>query len=82
MDETALQKVLMELVAYAKDDHKYIVTLGNELASLRDALDEMSGGKFKPIWDRHRGRMNAKTAVLEQEIDAQYDELIRKIMAL
>lgn len=80
MDEKSLREVLVKLVAYAKEDHKYAVMLGNELASLRDALDELSGGKFKPIWDKHRANLKAKTKQLEQEIDGDYDELIRQII--
>jgi hypothetical protein len=41
MNDETLREVLVKLIAYAKDDHQYIVTLGNELAALRDSLDEL-----------------------------------------
>ncbi len=41
MNEETLREVLVKLIAYAKDDHQYAVMLGNELAALRDALDEL-----------------------------------------
>lgn len=79
MNEESLREVLVKLIACAKNDHQYAVMLGNELAALRDALDELSGGKFKPIWDKHSAKMRAKTKQLEDEIGADYDELIRQI---
>lgn len=81
MDEKSLREVLVKLIAYAKDDHKYAYMLGNELAALRDALDELSGGKFKPIWEKHSAKMKAKTKQVEEEIDADYDELMRTAMS-
>lgn len=79
MDEKTLREILVKLIAYAKDDHQYIVTLGNELAALRDSLDELSGGKLKPIWDQHSADMRAKTKSLEAEIVSDYDELLRLV---
>jgi hypothetical protein len=81
MDENGLRDVIATLVVYLKDDHDYAVTLGNELAALRDALQELSDGKFLPLLEKHRARMRGATAGLTSEIAASYDELIRRVKA-
>jgi hypothetical protein len=53
--------------------------IGNELVALRDALQELSQGKFQPILDRHRASIGAKTAELGASILSDYDDLIRRI---
>lgn len=79
MDDPELRKIIAELVLYAKEDHDYCVTLGNELAALRDALQELSGGKFLAILERHRKRMQETTTSLKLRDASQYDELIRRL---
>ena len=62
-----------------KVDHEYSVMLGNELAALRDALQELSDGKFLPILEKHRARMRETTAGLRAADSASYDELIQRV---
>ena len=79
MNEQGLRQVLVRLLQEMKEDHKYSTMLGNELAALRDALDELSHGQFKPIMEKHVAAMRAKTSAVEAELTATYDDLIRKI---
>jgi DNA-binding FrmR family transcriptional regulator len=79
MDEQTLRNVITALLEYAKDDHDYCVSIGNEIAALRDALDELSSGKFLPILEKHRQRMLGLTAPIKARDASDYDELIRRL---
>jgi hypothetical protein len=79
MSEESLRKAMVVLAEYLKEDHKYSVMLGNELAALRDALQDLSDGKFKPIFEKHLAKMKTKTKQAEEDVIADYDELIRQI---
>lgn len=79
MEEQALRNFIAVLFQYIKDDHIYAMELGNEIAALRDALQELSGGKFLPILEKQRVRMQATTAAVVAADVASYDEIIRKV---
>jgi hypothetical protein len=81
INEQALRDVMAMMLELTKQEKVYSETLGNEVAALRDALQELSGGKFLPILEKHRARMRETTA--EQIVDgsAEYDEIIRKVKA-
>lgn len=79
IDEQVLRDVIAMMLEQAKHDQKYCESLGNEIAALRDALDELSGGKFLPILEKHRARMQEITAGNIAAGSAGYDELIRKV---
>ena len=79
MEEQALRNFIAFLFEYIKNDHIYAVALGNEIAALRDALQELSGGKFLPLLEKHRARMQETTAGVRTEDVASYDEVIQKV---
>ena len=82
MDDQSLCEIVLALIVYAKDDHDYCVTLGNEIAALRDALDEISQGRFLPILERHRKRMREIASELKVRDSSVYDELILKLKGI
>jgi hypothetical protein len=79
ISEQLLRDVVATMLQYAKHDREYAVALGNEIAALRDALQELSGGKFLPILEKHRARMQETTASLRDADSASYDELIQRV---
>jgi hypothetical protein len=80
MNDKELRAIILALLQNVKDDHDYCSTLGNEIAALRDALQELSGGKFLPILERHRARMWGIAAELKAHDSSVIDDLIRRLL--
>ena len=81
INEQGLRDVIAMMLEQAKHDQMYAETLGNEVAAVRDALQESSDGKFLPILEKHRAHMREITAGQIAVGSAGYDELIRKVKA-
>jgi hypothetical protein len=81
IDEHGLRDAMAMMLELTKQEKVYSETLGNEVAALRDALQELSGGKFLPILERHRARMRETTAGQILGGSAEYDEIIRQVKA-
>jgi hypothetical protein len=81
INEQALREAMAMVLELAKQEKVYSETLGNEIAALRDALQELSGGKFLPILEKHRARMRETTAGQIAGGSAGYDQLIRQVKA-
>ncbi len=81
INEQLLREVIALLVQYQKTEHEYATMLGNEIAALRDALQELSDGKFLPILEKHRRRMQERVSQVAASDSQSYDELIRRVKA-
>lgn len=81
IDEQVLRDVIAMMLEKAKHDQAYSAALGNEIAALRDALQELSGGKFLPILEKYRARMQETNAGPSAAGSAGYDEIIRQVKA-
>ncbi len=82
MNEKTLRDVVLALAQLAKDDHLYCAMLGNEIASVRDSLQELSEGKFVPILNRHRARFQEITAPEVRHDASDYDALIELLKSV
>lgn len=81
INEQGLRDVVVMLFEKAKHDQVYFENLGNEIAALRDALEELSGGKFLPILKKHRTRMQEVNAGARDVGFAGYDRIIQQVKA-
>jgi hypothetical protein len=81
INEEILRSVVVNIFQHLKADREEYIMISNQLAALRNALDELSKGEFKPIMEKH-------VKLLEQELAAaglggatDYDEMIRRVKA-
>jgi hypothetical protein len=55
--------------------------LSNQVAAMRNALDELSKGEFKPIMEKQVRLLEQKIAAAGVSSASDYDEIIRKVKA-
>ena len=81
MNENGLRSVIATLFGLLKQEQAYSAALGNEIAALRNALDELSDGKFLPLLQKQRARMTDATAAIAAADSARSDEQIRQVLS-
>jgi hypothetical protein len=62
--------------SFLKQDRKDIQLLSDEVAALRNALEELSGGKFQPILEKHRKRIQGKGSAVASADESAFDAII------
>jgi hypothetical protein len=80
LNDNAWRELMAWVLGTLKEDRKEYVMLSNEVAALRNALQELSGGKFQPLLEKHRRRIEEKAAVAGATDLSDYDEKIRQVM--
>jgi hypothetical protein len=80
-DEQLLRAVIVNIFERLKVAEKDSLVLSNELAALRNALQELSGGKFQPLLEKHRKLLEEKEAAAGVIDLSDYDEIIRRVKA-
>jgi len=80
VNQDVLLRALVKLVAALKADRIACVQLSNDVAALRNALQEMSGDRFLSLVERHRNELEAKTRHIMASDVASLDELIPLIV--
>lgn len=73
---SALHTCVVMIFSYLKEDRKDLQLLSDELAALRNALQELSGGRFQPILDRHRRIIQEKASAVASSDEATFDAII------
>jgi hypothetical protein len=81
LSEEALRAAIVHLFEYLKADRADYLILSNELEALRNALQELSGGKFQPLVDKHRRLMEESMPTAGASDLSDYDALIDKVKA-
>jgi hypothetical protein len=80
-NEQLLRAVIVNIFERLKVAEKDSLALSNELAALRNALQELSGGKFQPLLEKHRKLLEEKEAAAGVIDLSDYDEIIRRVKA-
>jgi hypothetical protein len=80
-DEQLLRAVIVNIFERLKVAEKDSLALSNELAALRNAVQELSGGKFQPLLEKHRKLLEEKEAAAGVIDLSDYDEIIRRVKA-
>jgi hypothetical protein len=80
-DEQLLRAVIVNIFERLKVAEKDSLVLSNELAALRNAVQELSGGKFQPLLEKHRKLLEEKEAAAGVIDLSDYDEIIRRVKA-
>jgi hypothetical protein len=80
-DEQLLRAVIVNIFERLKVAEKDSLALSNELAALRNALQELSGGKFQSLLEKHRKLLEEKEAAAGVIDLSDYDEIIRRVKA-
>jgi hypothetical protein len=73
---TALHTAFVMVFSFLKQDRKDIQLLSDEVAALRNALEELSGGKFQPILEKHRKRIQGKGSAVASADESAFDAII------
>ncbi len=80
-NEQLLRGVIVNILERLKVAEKDCLVLSNELAAFRNALQELSGGKFQPLLEKHRKLLEEKEAGAGVIDLSDYDEIIRRVKA-
>jgi hypothetical protein len=80
-NEQLLRAVIVNIFERLKVAEKESLALSNELAALRNALQELSGGKFQPLLEKHRKLLEEKETATGVIDLSDYDEIIRRVKA-
>jgi hypothetical protein len=81
VNEQGLRGVVAKLFECLKEVETDSLMLSNEIAALRNALQELSGGKFQPLLEKHRKLLREKEAAAGVTDLSKYDEIIRRVKA-
>lgn len=80
LNDGAWRELMAWVLGTLKEDRKEYVMLSNEVAALRNALQELSGGRFQPLLEKHRKRIEGTELVSGATDLSDYDEKIRQVM--
>jgi hypothetical protein len=80
-NEQLLRAVIVNIFERLKVAEKDSLALSNELAALRNALQELSGGKFQSLLEKHRKLLEEKEAAAGVIDLSDYDEIVRRVKA-
>jgi hypothetical protein len=80
LNDGAWRELMAWVLGTLKADRKEYVSLSNEIAALRNALQELSGGKFQPLLEKHRRRIEENISAVGADDLSDYDEKIRQVM--
>ena len=80
-NDEILRAVVANIFQSLKADRQEYVMLSNQVAAMRSALDELSGGKFKPIMEKHVQLLEQQLASAGLGGSTDYDEMIRRVKA-
>jgi hypothetical protein len=79
LNEDALRAVVATVFEYLKADRKDYVMLSNEMAALRNALEELSEGKFQPLLEKHRKIIEERARAAGVGDSSDYDGIIHRV---
>lgn len=81
INDEILRSVVANIFQYLKADRQEYEMLSNQVAAMRNALDELSKGEFKPIMEKQVRLLEQKIAAVGVSSASDYDEIIRKVKA-
>jgi len=64
------------VLTFVREDRKDLQLLSDEVAALRNALQELSGERFQPILERHRKLIQENSAAANASYVSDIDESI------
>jgi hypothetical protein len=81
LNENALRREFAWVLETLREDRKEYVMLSNEVAALRNALQELSGGKFQPLLEKHRKRIEENISAAGVGDLSDWDVRLRQAIA-
>jgi hypothetical protein len=81
VNETALRETVGTTFDHLRNQKDDILTLMAEISALRDALDELSEGRFAPIFEKHWGRMVAQTDAAKTDLAQKFEQTVHRVRA-
>ena len=80
LNDNTWRELLAWILGKLKEDRKDYISLSNEVAALRNALQELSGGKFQPLLEKHRRLIEERAAAVGATDLSDYDEKICQVI--
>ena len=81
INQDVLLRALIKVVACLKEERAESLWLSNEVAALRNTLQELSGDSFLALVDQHRKKLQGTTASAVEDVLRKTDELIPLFVA-
>jgi|HubBroStandDraft_6_1064221.scaffolds.fasta_scaffold131380_5 hypothetical protein len=81
VDERLLRGMLVMVFEHLKMQREDLFSLANEVAALREAIDEASRERFLALLQRHREAAASRAAASEADSLQGYDEILRRLRA-
>ena len=80
-NDEILRSVVASIFQSLKADREDYEMLSNQVAAMRNALDELSKGEFKPLMEKHVRFLEQQIKAAGASAASDYDETIRKVKA-
>jgi hypothetical protein len=81
INQGALYRALLKMLGVLRADRIESLQLWNEVAALRNTLQELSGDRFLPIVERHRKKLQEATAAEHAAEVSSLDEIVHLVVA-
>jgi hypothetical protein len=79
LNENALRHTIATIFGHLKSQKEDLLMLTAEISAMRNTLDELSGGKFLPIFEKHRAKLEARTRGAQDDLLSRFDDTIQKL---
>lgn len=80
VNENKLRHVVATAFKHLKSQKEDLLTVHAEIAAMRNAsLNELSGGKFLPIFEKHRNGLVYRTGAAQDDLIAQFEDTIQRL---
>lgn len=79
INEDELRRSVAGAFDHLKSHQQSLLMVYGQIAALKAALDELSGGKFLPLFEKHLGALEARTADKADDLVLQFEDTIRKL---
>jgi hypothetical protein len=79
VNESNLRTLLIGILEHLKRQKDDAHLLMGLVAALRDSLDEISGGKFLPIFEKHYQQLDQNTKDVSDSLIARLDQTIQDL---
>jgi hypothetical protein len=80
-NDEVLRSVVANIFQHLKADREEYEMLSNHVAAMRNALNELSDGKFEPLMEKHVRLLEQRIATARASSAGDYDEIIRRVKA-
>lgn len=79
IDEEKLRETVVTIFGHLKAHQENFLMLYRELGALKEALNELSDGRFQGILEKYRERLEGQSASVEDSLVSKFEDTIGKL---